>query len=328
MKSILLSLTFLSSLVIAQQQDVFNTQITTVNEYRVLNGEIEAVNKGTVSSQTAGRVAKLHYDVDDIVQKDSILVEFTNTEQKSRLNQAQENAKAAKIAYEQAQTDYLRVKDIFEKKLIAKSQLDQALSNRDALKAKSAAAQAAVTEAEKQFEYTVIRAPYDGIVTNRYVELGEAVNPGTPIMEGLSLDKLRVITEIPETIINNVKNNPSATIVLNDEKEVTTDRITIFPYADKSTRTFKVRLELDSKNTQLFPGMSVKVKFKTGEKSALLIPESALVKRSELTMVYIKSDNGSVIPRQVKTGTAHDNQIEVISGISENENILLAPLGK
>ena len=298
----------------------------TVNQYRLLNGEVEAVNKATVSSQTAGRVAKLNYDVDDLVSKGSVLVEFTNTEQKSQLNQAKENAKAAKIAYQQAQTDYNRIKDIYAKKLVAKSQLDVALSNRNALEAKSAAAESGIVSAQEQLEYTIIRAPYDGIVTNRYVELGEVVNPGTAIMEGLSLSQLRVITHIPEKIINQIKTYPSGMIVLNDGREIIAENITIFPYADQSTRTFKTRLDLDLTSGQLFPGMSVKVKFKVAEKETILVPKSAIVTRSELSMVYVL-DGKKTLPRQIKLGIQHNELVEVISGLNTNDKIILSPLG-
>lgn len=328
MKISLLGLILLNTLVLAQANDQWHlTQLETVDQYRQLNGEIEAVNKATVSSQTAGRVAKLYYDVDDFVAKDSTLVEFTNIEQKSNLNQALANAKAAKIAYEQAQTDYLRIKDIYAKKLVAKSQLDQALSNRDALQAKSAAAQSIVVTAKKQLEYTIIRAPYDGILTNRYVEVGEVVNPGTPIMEGLSLTQLRVITHIPEKIINQVKNNPHAVIILNDSTEIKADNITIFPYADKITRTFKARLDLDLKQTsvQLFPGMTVKVDFKVAQKQSILIPVSSIVTRSELTMVYVQQGEKS-LPRQIKIGVKQGQLVEVISGLNADEKIALSPL--
>lgn len=301
-------------------------KLETINQYRILNGEIEAINKATVSAQTAGRVAKLNYDIDDLVLKGSVLVEFTNTEQKSQLNQARENAKAAKIAYQQAQTDYNRVKNIYEKKLVAKSQLDTALSNRNALEAKSAAAESGVIAAQKHFEYTIIRAPYDGIVTNRFVEIGEVVNPGTAIMEGLSLSQLRVITNIPENIINQVKTNTSAIIILIDGEEINTENITIFPYADQSTHTFKSRLDLDLdlNNGQLFPGMTVKVKFKVAEKSAILIPKSAIVTRGELTMVYVIS-NETTLPRQIKLGSQHNDFVEVISGLNANDKITLSP---
>ncbi len=302
------------------------TKLESINSYRQLNGEVEAVNKATVSAQTAGRVEKLYYDVDDIVAKGSIIVEFTNTEQKAGLNQALSNAKAAKIAYDQAVTDYKRVKDIYAKKLVAKSQLDQALSNKNALEARYKAAQAAVISAKKQNEYTVIRAPYDGIVTKRFVEQGEVVNPGTPIMEGLSLNKLRVVTYIPEKIINQVKANPTAKVIIND-KQFDTKNITIFPYADRMTRTFKTRIDLDTGDTSLFPGMTVKVAFKVGEKHTIIIPHSAVIHRSELTMVYVKSGNTKVL-RHIKLGSTHGENIEVVSGLSPDEEILLNPLSE
>ncbi len=302
------------------------TKIETVDSYRQLNGEVEAVNKATVSSQTAGRVEKLHYDVDDFVAKGSILVEFTNAEQKAALNQALSNAKAAKIAFEQALTDYERIKDIYAKKLVAKSQLDQALSNKNALEARYKAAQSAVVSAKKQQEYTVISAPYDGIVTKRFVEQGEVVSPGTPIMEGLSLNKLRVVTYIPEKIINQAKANPRAKVIING-KQFTPKNITVFPYADRLSRTFKTRIDLETGETSLFPGMTVKVALKVGEKNTIIIPHNAVIHRSELTMVYVKSGNNKIL-RHIKLGSSYGDNIEVISGLSENEEILLNPLSE
>jgi len=301
------------------------SKLEKVNQYRILNGEIEAVNKATVSAQTAGRVEKINYDIDDFVNKDSIIVEFTNTEQKSRLNQALDNAKAAEIAYLQAQTDYKRVKEIFEKKLVAKSQLDTALSNRDALKAKYTAAESGVVAAKKQFEYTIIRAPYDGIVTKRFVEIGEIVNPGTPIMEGLSLSQLRVVTNIPETIVNKIKNKPEAIIVLNNGKEIQSNKMTIFPYADSLTRTFKSRIDFDTIDTQLFPGMTVNVKFKIGEKEVILIPKSSIIRRNELNLVYVIKGE-KILPRQVRLGSQYNESIEVLSGINVDEKFLISPI--
>lgn len=302
------------------------TTIQSVDSYRYLNGEVEAVNKATVSAQTSGRVDKINFDVDDFAAKGSILVEFTNTEQTAHVQQAKAIAKAAKISYEQAQTDYLRIKDIFEKKLIAKNQLDNALSNRNALKAKLEAAQSAVVSAKEQLEYTIIRSPYDGIVTNRYVEPGETVSPGTPIMEGLSLSQLRVITYIPEKIINQVKTDPQAKIINND-KEIQSKKITLFPYADKASRTFKTRIDIDEDETGLFPGMTVKVAFKTGSNDKILIPLSSLITRGELIMVSVKHGNGKLL-RQVKTGSNYGDNIAIISGLNAGEKILINPLTK
>ncbi len=324
--SVLVLLLTNSESIAQENNNWYKATLQTVNHYRYLNGEIEAVNKATVSAQTAGRVQKLNYDVDDFVAKGSVIVEFTNSEQTAALNQALENAKAANIAFEQAQVDYVRIKDIYEKKLVAKSQLDQALSKQEALQAKYKAAQSAVVTAKKQKEYTIIRAPYDGIVTKRFVEIGEVVNPGSPIMEGLSLNQLRVVTYIPEKIINQVKNHPDAKVVI-DDNQIGAKNITIFPYADKASRTFKTRIDIDTKEGQLFPGMTVKVAFKVGEKQAIIIPHNSVIHRSELTMVYVKN-GGTKILRHIKLGTSHGDNIEVISGLSPDDEILLNPLSE
>ncbi|MCF6300804.1 MAG: efflux RND transporter periplasmic adaptor subunit [Proteobacteria bacterium] len=302
----------------------YTTKHEPVPNYRYLNGEVEAVNKATVSAQTAGRVQKINYDVDAFVAKDSIIVEFTNSEQSAALNQANENAKAVRIAYEQAGRDYARIKDIYKKKLVAKSQLDQALSSRNALQAKYKAAQAAVVAAKKQKEYTIIRAPYDGIVTQRFVEIGEVVNPGSPIMEGLSLNQLRVVTHIPEKIISSVKAYSDVKVTL-DDFQIEVINMTIFSYADRASRTFKARIDVDIKEGQLFPGMTVKVAFKVGEKQAILVPHDAVIHRSELTMVTVKKGDEKIL-RHVKPGSFYGQMLEIISGLNANEEILINPL--
>jgi len=326
MKNAILQFVLITSVLVSFQSHADWLVITPqfIAKNRVLNGEVEAVNKAKVSAQTSGRVTKFNFDVDDYVSQGAVIAEFTNTEQKAQLKQANANADAALIAYKQAEIDYTRTKEVYSKKLVAKSVLDKALSNRDSLKARSIAATASVINATQQLDYTIIRAPYDGIVTNRYVEQGELVSPGTPIMEGLSLTKLRVVTNIPETIINLVKKNPVAEVRVNDQV-FTASKITIFPYADKMTRTFKARIEFDSKQTPLFPGMTVKVSFKIGQRSVLLVPLSAVMKRSELSLIYVKHQEGKLL-RHVKLGSHLGDNVEIISGLNANERVLVNPL--
>jgi RND family efflux transporter MFP subunit len=307
------------------KDQLYTVQLQSVDQVRVLNGEIEAVNKATVSAQTSGRISAIHYDIDDVVEKDSIIIEFTNLEQKAQLKQAQARYQAALITYQQSQTDYERVKDIYTKKLVAKNQLDQALSNMKALKANSEAANAAIINAQEQLEYTLIRAPYDGIVTKRYIEVGETVQPGKPLMEGLSLDTLRVITHIPESMIQAVKPNPKAKVILSNGDEININKTTFFPYADSKTRTFQARLILAENQQQLYPGMTVKVAFVIGDKQVLLIPKSAVIKRSELNTVFVKLNDKSV-PRQVKLGDLIGDKVEVISGLFNGDQLIIHPL--
>ena len=291
---------------------------------RIINGEVEAVNKATISAQTSGRVSAIHYDVDDFVPKGAIVVELTNTEQKAALRQAEANLEAVQAQFKQAEADYRRIKDLYAKKLVSKSDLDKATSRYNALKAQMEAAKAAVERARKQFEYTVIRAPYDGIVTNRFVEVGETVHPGKPIMSGVSLDKLRVVTHIPESIILQVKKTMKAEVILPTGGRVPAKQITIFPYADPATRTFKTRIDIEVQNAELYPGMTTKVVFELGTKKAVVIPAKAIMRRSELSLIFVKNGE-DILLRQVREGDRLGGRVEIISGLKPGELVALDP---
>jgi len=291
---------------------------------RIINGEVEAVNKATISAQTSGRVSAIHFDVDDFVPKGAIVVELTNTEQKAALRQAEANLEAVQAQFRQAEADYNRIKDLYAKKLVSKSDLDKAASRYNALKAQMEAARAAVESARKQFEYTVIRAPYDGIVTNRFVEVGETVHPGKPIMSGVSLDKLRVVTHIPESIILQVKKTMKAEVILPTGRRAPAKKITIFPYADPATRTFKTRIDIEVENAELYPGMTTKVVFELGTKKAVVIPAKSVMRRSELSLVFVKNGE-DILLRQVRVGDRLGDKVEIISGLKPGELVALDP---
>ena len=136
----------------------------TLPQEQVLDGIVEAVNRSTVSTQTAGRVKEILVDVNDIVEKGAPIVRLRDTEQRAGLEQAQAALKEAQVLYQEAQAEYHRIKDLYDKKLVAKAQLDTITATQDAAKARLNAAQAGVTEAQEQLDNTVIYAPYSGVV--------------------------------------------------------------------------------------------------------------------------------------------------------------------
>jgi len=293
--------------------------------YRSFEGQVEAIHQSTVSSQTSGRVAEIHYDVDDYVAADSILIEFTNTEQKQALQRAQANLESAQAVEKEAIANFNRIKSTYDRKLISQSDYDLALSKKNTAAAAVKVQKAAVETASTQLEYTLIKAPFAGIVTNRHVEKGETVDVGTPIMSGLSLDHLRIITHIPESLISQIKAQPLARIKLPTEQTVESHDLTVFPYADSQSRTFEVRVNLPVQTAGLFPGMSTAVAFNVGSKETLLIPKETVVRRGELTLVYVKHENKK-LPRQVITGGAYNNSIEILSGLNSGDLVAQNPL--
>jgi RND family efflux transporter MFP subunit len=285
-----------------------------VEREQVVDAVIEAVNKSTVSSQTSGRITEVLADVDDYVQKGAVIVRFRDREQQAAL-------KAAKAQAAEAQSNYKRVKDLVERKLVPKAQFDKAEA---ALKG----ANAKVEQAQEQLEHTVVRAPYSGIVMERHVEPGETANPGTPLLTGLSLESLRAIAEIPQFHIDSVRKIGKARVIIPTENGLSVEgtKLTISPYADPNSHTFRVRVDLPQGQHGVYPGMFVKAAFVTGEESRLLIPSKAVVHRSEVTAVYVVDKKG-ISFRQIRVGRQiKDGHTEVLAGLDAGEEVALDPI--
>lgn len=297
-----------------------------VRREQIWDGVVEATNQATMSAQTAGRIVELPYDVNDYVEAGSVIVRFTNVEQQSGQRRAQAQIASAQAAYDEAQANYKRIAEIYERKLVAKAQLDQAVAQRDGARAALESAQAALREASQQVDYTVVRAPYSGIVTKRLVQVGESVQAGQPLIAGLSLNELRVNVQVPQSAVDAIRRHHAADVLLDSEgaKRVSAAKLTVFPYADAATHTFSVRLDLPAQETGLYPGMTVKAAFTIGEAERLLIPASALLQRSELTGVYVVAA-GAVALRQIRTGHRFGDRIEVLAGLAEGESIAADP---
>lgn len=291
---------------------------------RVFDGTVEAVHQATVSAQTGGRIAELNYDVDDFVEADSVLVRFTNEEQTAALRQAEAQLAEARARATEAEEAYRRAQNLQERGLGSQRDLDSALAARDSANARVTAGESAVASARQRFEYTVVRAPYAGIVTARHVELGETVSPGQRLLSGLSLEKLRVVVDLPQSVATEVRKDPAAAVITT-EGRVEVEKITLFPVADPVTNTFRVRLDLPDGQFGLYPGMFVKAAFAIGEDERLLVPAGAVLHRSEVTALYVVADD-SVRLRQVRTGQRFGERVEILSGLSAGEAVALDPV--
>lgn len=292
---------------------------------RLFDGTVEAVNQATMSAQTAGRIAEVFYDVDDYVQPGEPIVRFTNVEQQSALRQAQAALAEAVARENQAGEEFRRASGLFESGSASKREYDQALAARDTAKARVAAARSSVATAEQQLEYTLVRAPYPGIVTERHVEVGEAVAVGQPLMSGLSLDALRVVVDLPQQVAAKVREYRKAT-VFTEDGPVGATNVTIFPFAHGASNTFRVRLELPEGQFSLYPGMFVKAGFVVGESRRLLLPTTALMRRSEVTGVYVVDDEQRIRMRQVRVGGTFGDRTEVLAGLRDGEVVAADPL--
>ena len=287
----------------------------TVPVERILDARIEAVNETTVSAQISGRVSQINYDVDDYVEKGAVLLTFRDKEMRARFQVAQ-------AAYEEAKTDHERMQKLVKQKLVSKSDMDKAASRLKSTRAK-------LDEARENLANTEVRAPYSGIVVKRHVELGELARVGQPLFTGISLEDLRATVNVPEDIINTVRRTKQARVIVarDGEQGVNAASLTITPYADPATHTFNVRVNLPRGEYGVYPGMFVKVAFVIGEQRELVVPASAIARRSEVSAVYVVDSSNQVHFRQVRVGRQIDaNRVAILAGLTEGEKVALDPV--
>ena len=295
---------------------------------QVWDGVVEAVNQVTITAQTNARVLELPYEVNDVVAKGAVLVRFSDVEQKSARNAAQAQIASAQASYKDAQASYERIATVYAKGYVSTAQMDQQRAARDAAKAALEAARAQLGAVGQQLDYTVLRAPFAGVITQRFVHVGQAVQAGPPSPQPLiqlqALDDLRVNVQVPQSAVDAIRKFHSADVLLADDRRVTTSSVEVFPYADPATHTFNVRLQLPAGDTGLYPGMTVKVAFATGETRRMLVPASALVQRGELVAVYVIGDHGVTL-RQVRLGNRDGDEVEVLAGLDDGERVARDP---
>ena len=223
-----------------------------------LDGVAEAISRGTVSAQTSGRVLEVNFDVDDYVRQGDVIVVARGPANSRPAPTGRANVEAATVKRQDIETEFRRIEGVFAKQAVSKADMDKVTAALKQARAAEQAAEAALQQAQQQLEYTRVRAPYNGIVTERLIEVGEAAQPGRLLMSGLSLDNMRISVDVPQNLIESIRVERKAQAKIGG-KWVPADDVTVFPVADPRSDTFEVRLQLPAGVEGVFPGMYVKV---------------------------------------------------------------------
>lgn len=293
---------------------------------RAWEGVVEAVQQATLSAQTNGRVAAVERDVNDRVAAGDVLVRLSAVEQQAGVDAARAQLRAAEASATEADANYRRFANLAKDQFVSKAQLDQARMARDSATAARDAARAQLANAGQQTGYTTVRAPYAGIVATRDVEPGESVGLGQTLMTVFAPGALRIDVAVPQSEAEAIRAHPVAVVVLDDGRRIDAAAVTVFPAADASTHAMRIRVQLPALDAPPQPGLTAKVAFPAVKGAAFpRVPVSALVRRGEVTAVYVLGD-GRLSLRQVRLGDAAGDQVDVISGLKPGDRVAADPV--
>lgn len=312
--SILAALSFVGWVHAAEGTGFYTVKTERLPQVIQLDGVVAPVNQGTVAAQTSGRVIGVFVDVNDHVAQGQVLLEISDVQQSASLDAAQAQLASALAQNREAQAQVNRYRQLFPKGAISRDQMDSAEARARSAAASVKSAQAAVAQAKESLGYTNITAPYAGVVTQRHVELGETVAPGTPLVSGFSLEKLRIETDIPQRYQDKVQAAAQFHVRPPSGDVVTPTNYSLFRYADPQSHNFNIRLSLPDNTPLLMPGMWVKTDFQYSSRDVLLIPSAAVIRRAELSAVY-RIVNEARILNPIRLGQTYGDAVEVLSGL-------------
>jgi RND family efflux transporter MFP subunit len=319
---------------------LFTAQRTTVPNYVEATGTVRAAQSAQLASQVTGTITRVNVHDGDAVRRGQVLINIDEAQPHAAYQSATAGLQASQQAIAVADADYTlaestmqRYQMLYDKKSVSpheydevKARLAAATARRDTAHANSAQAEAAVAEARTTVGFTRIRAPFDGLVTTKLVDVGAMAAPGVPLLVVEDPSHFRLEAMVDESQISVVRLGASVPVVLDSlgNQPITGKLVQIVPAADPASRTFTVKIDLPS-NPQIRSGLFGRARFPSGERQSILVPQTALLHRGQLDAIYVVGKDEIAGLRYVTLGKPSASDVEVLSGLDSGERIIAQP---
>lgn len=319
------------------------------------SGYVVARRMATVSAKITGKVREVFIEEGMRVEKGQVMATLdpVDADAQRALSAAQLEQSRTQVAniqaqLKQAEADARRLHTLVGQQLVSRSQYDQAVAARDALRAQLQAAQRGVdvagrslTIADNGVDNTIVRAPFAGVVTAKAAQPGEIVSPlatggftRTGIGTIVDMDSLEVEVDVGEAYIGRVQAKMPAEVVLNayPDWRIPAEVIAIIPAADRGKATVKVRVAMKVKDARIVPDMGVRVSFlekpreaKDDKPQGVRVPAAALAQSDGKTVAFTVGEDGKVAMHAVSTGIDMGKDKQVLSGLAAGQSVVLDP---
>jgi len=320
------------------------------------SGYVVARRMATVSAKITGKVREVMIEEGMRVEAgqvmatlDPIDADAQRSLYASQLQAARSQVAGLEAQQKQAAAEASRLQALVGQQLVSRSQYDQAVAQRDSLRAQLETAQRNVKVANDQLaiadlgvDNNIVRAPFSGVVTAKAAQPGEIVSPlsagggftRTGIGTIVDMDSLEIEVEVGESFIGRVQPKMPVEATLNayPDWKIPAEVIAIIPTADRGKATVKVRVALKTKDPRIVPEMGVRVSFLESARPAeaakpqgVRVPASAIVERDQKTVAFVVKDDARVEQRAITVGTTLNNDRQVTQGLSAGDVVVTTP---
>jgi RND family efflux transporter MFP subunit len=298
------------------------------------DGAVEAVRQTVIASQVAGAVVQLDARVGDRVKAGQVLLRIDARAADQSASASRAQVQAARASLDVATKEFARQQQLFQSSFISRAALDRAEAEFKATQAQVNAQVAQAGAAQTQSGLHVVRAPYNGVVAEVPVALGDMALPGRPLLTVYDPSALRISAAVPQTVATQIAGGPSARAELPGlpagRQWPSPVRVQVLPTVDASTHTVVVRADLPGGLVGVAPGMFARLWLPLaagggGPAAVLSVPRQAIVRRAEVIGLYVLDPSGRPVLRQVRIGRSEGDRVEILSGLMPGERVVTDP---
>ena len=271
-------------------------------------GTVRAKLRATLEAKLSGRIDKMPVLLGQAVKAGQLVAHLDAAEIKARLEQAE-------ASLQQAERDWKRTSALFDQQAATRSDYDTADS-------RHRVAKAAVAEAQAMMGYVEVLAPFDGVVTKKWADVGDLATPGKPLIDIEDPSLLQLEADVPEAIASRIQQDARLAVrvdSLNSELAGTVREIA--PTADPASRTFRVKLDLPQ-TAGVMSGQFARLVVPVGESSSVRVPASAVVVRGQLEILFVVANQRAQL-HLVKTGRKIGDEVEILAGLDAGESVVV-----
>ncbi len=285
-----------------------------------IDGVVEAVRQATVSAQATGRVASLQVKAGDKVRAGQVLATIDDRDTQTGVARGQAQVAQADAELANAQANVQRTRDLRQQGFVSQAALDMAESQFKAAQAARAGAGAGAQQARLAQSFTQVTAPFDGYVLETLAQAGDLAVPGKPVATVYAAQPLRVVVQVPASMAQTARSAKTTELQAGDTwvQPAAQQGVTA---ADPVSQTLTWKMDVPAAaSAQMVPGQQTRVRFVGGTAQRMVVPQAAVLRRGELTGVYVAGDKGFVL-KAVRLGAQHGETFEVLAGLKAGDAV-------
>jgi RND family efflux transporter MFP subunit len=312
------------------QVPVVAVQRQAVGQGFEMDAVVQPVKQATVAAQITGRLVSLAVKAGDQVKAGQLLATLNDSETQAGLQSSQAQVAQSQAQLHNAQANFERTRDLLRQGFVSAAAMDNAEAQLKSAQAARDLASAGTRQAHVSQGYTRVTAPFDGRVLQTEVDVGDLAQTGRALLTIYAQQPLRAVVQVP--VSRSAALTPASQIevqVGSADGAATWLRpanVSRLPGADPVSQTITWRLELPTQAASGWvPGQQIRVRFSSGQAQRLIVPDAAVLRRGELTAVYVADKAGFVLSA-VRLGAHYGAGWEVLAGVSAQDWVALDPI--